>query len=162
MRLTYEGAKNATESKRAMIVLTALAVLGCGSGDSDDGGGSGGNTGTAGGNPDQGFTDCGVQRCQPGQHCNNLVCVNGCASDVNCASGQTCQDIDADLRTGTCQGSSVPPPTKDCDAYCAKAAACQSPTVSMCEQECAGFSSECVACVVDSNCGDGCETLCGF
>jgi hypothetical protein len=59
-----------------------------------------------------GTTDCGgfKDKCQAGQHCDNLTCVTGCLTDNNCPEGQPCgQD-------GTCSnGASAPPPSSPCE-----------------------------------------------
>lgn len=132
---------------------TGMAGLGGTGGISGMGGGMGG----AGG----GVSACGIMQCQAGQHCFNGVCVNGCLTSDNCASGQTCEDINPDTSIGTCRNRPVAP-VKDCDAFCMKAFACQDPEAIFCMDQCIGLSAECVACVVASNCGAGCEAQCAF
>jgi hypothetical protein len=148
----------------ACVLLLALCLTGCGDdgsdpGDSGGGSGSGGASGS--GAAGAGDTPCGVSRCEAGQHCNNGLCVDGCLSDSNCASNQRCEDIDDLSHIGTCRNVATAP-AKDCQTFCAKAAACMDPEAALCEQKCAGLSSECVACVNDSNCGAGCDAVCAL
>jgi hypothetical protein len=150
--------------------MISLATVACGGdggdGDGDDGaggtsssGGSGsGNTGNTG---NVGNTTCGASNCEAGQHCNNGVCVNGCLTDANCGSNQSCQDIDDVTSTGTCRNNPTAP-MKDCDALCQKAQACNDPNAADCYQLCDAASAECVACLIDSNCGEGCDDACAF
>jgi hypothetical protein len=100
-----------------------------------------------------------VSRCEAGQHCNNGLCVNGCLTAANCLASQTCEDVDSFTNIGTCRDAPVAP-TKDCEAFCAKAMACFDPEVVICDQKCAALSAACVGCVNDSNCGAGCDELC--
>jgi len=144
-----------------LVILAACSLLfACGSDDAADGGDD--DDGGKGG-LDTGFTECGEFTCQPGQHCDNFVCLDGCLSNVNCAADQSCAEIDSASKLGTCQNepgsSSGPGPDKDCAAFCDKATACGAPE--QCQQICDAASSECVSCVIDSNCGQGCESLCG-
>jgi hypothetical protein len=157
-------------------VLLALALMlsgaACGE-DSSNGGGTSGMAGTSGaggaggaggmagasGAGGGGQTLCGIQTCEAGQHCNNGVCVNGCLTAANCLQGQTCEDIDSLSQIGTCRAAAVAP-MKDCQAFCDKALACMDPDVALCEQQCTGLSAECVSCVIDSNCGVGCDAVC--
>lgn len=134
----------------------AMAGSGNGSGGTSNSGGSsnGGSSSNGGGN---GTTNCGAFNCQAGQYCSNGVCVNGCLTDANCGANQTCQDIDDVTSQGTCRNTT---PTKDCDAFCSKAETCQAPDADMCMQICDAMSSACVACVIDSNCGTGCDAEC--
>ena len=57
----------------------------------------------------QGYTACGSVTCSPGQNCANpslSVCEEGCISDANCLSGQTCDPNG--FPTRICIGSSLP------------------------------------------------------
>lgn len=161
---------------RYVTLLAPLCLLpACGSddGDSKEDGGSnaGGNASTGGsaasnggsGNPTAGSSNanaCGIQNCNAGQYCANGICMNGCLTDTNCGSGQTCRDIEAETKVGTCRNQDPEPPAKDCDAFCDKALACQDPEWVQCMQICTGLSAACVACVNDSNCGAGCDSVC--
>lgn len=138
---------------KLVLVAACSFLFACGSDDSGDD--DGGNEAQAG------FTECGDLTCQPGQHCSNLLCLDGCLSNVNCAADQTCTDIDSASKLGTCQNDEGPGPGKDCDTFCEKSGACNGPTGEQCQQVCDAASSECVACVNDSNCGQGCESVCG-
>jgi hypothetical protein len=149
---------------RVLSVACVLGLVACGSDSDDDGGGSGGSGsggsgsgGSSGSGGGDGSTTCGVQNCAAGQHCQTLVCVNGCLTDDNCASNQTCADIDDMTHIGTCRNQAA---AKDCDAFCEKSEACGDPDTAQCQQQCEGFSAECVSCVNDSNCGQGCEAAC--
>jgi hypothetical protein len=142
-----------------LVLSCALGVIACGSDDnrgdgsggaSNESGGSG-NAGNGGGN-----TTCGASRCEPGQHCNNGICVAGCLTDANCGNAQQCADIDGDTKIGTCKSA----PTKDCDALCEKAVACSDPDADQCMTLCEAASAACVSCLVDSNCGEGCDAVC--
>lgn len=138
--------------------LLVFGVSGCGSDGSSGGGGAGGSSGAQGGHPSTDST-CGASHCDVGQHCFNGVCIDGCLTDANCAATQRCEDVNADTKIGTCKAAPVAP-AKDCDAFCRKAQACQDPEAALCMQKCEGYSAECVACVNDSNCGDGCDGVC--
>ena len=154
------------------LLSLTTACSGADDGDGDGGGdpssggssstGSGGSAPTAGstgsGGGSTGVTTCGSFNCEAGQHCNNAVCVNGCLTDANCGPNQSCQDIDTISAIGTCKNNPTAP-TKDCDALCQKAAACGD-TSGDCMQLCTAASAACVACLNDSNCGEGCEETC--
>lgn len=86
-----------------LLLLLGLAVPACG-GDSGD--------------SRQGFTQCGTFTCQPGQSCQNFACIPGCQSNVNCASDQTCEDIDSGSHIGTCQNKSNPMTMPMTDSVC--------------------------------------------
>ena len=139
-------------------LICCASLLGCGS---DAGSGPPGAGSHDDGSTKAGFTKCGAVECQPGQFCYNILCQTGCQSNVNCAADQTCSDIDGTTHVGTCQNTAPPPPTKDCAAFCEKSKVCNVPNIEICPQLCEAASSECVACVIDSNCGQGCESLCG-
>jgi hypothetical protein len=134
----------------------------CGGQSSGGSGGTGGIAGTSGApaTGGAGARTCGESTCEAGQHCFNGICVNGCLTDDDCNTNQSCQDIDTVTSIGACKDKPVVP-TKDCQAFCSKALACQDPDAALCTQRCAGESAECVACVVSSNCGIGCDSLCG-
>jgi hypothetical protein len=149
---------------RVLSVACVFGLAACGS-DADDDGGSGGTSGSGGSGSGasggtgggDGTTTCGVQNCTVGQHCQNLVCVNGCLTDDHCGSNQTCAEIDDVTHIGTCRNMTA---AKDCEAFCEKSEACGDPNVAQCQQQCDGFSADCVACVNDSNCGEGCDAIC--
>lgn len=158
-------------------VALALTLSACGSDDSGNeksgssGSSSGGSGSSSGGSGTStggsasssagtvGKTSCGLSTCEAGQYCDNGLCLNGCLTDANCGANQSCTDIDADTKVGTCKNQVVAP-AKDCDAFCRKSLACMDPDFVMCMQVCEGSSGACVACVNDSNCGEGCETVC--
>ncbi len=151
------------------VSITLAACSGAGADDGSDGSSSSGaatssaGTSSAGTSSSSGgstgTTTCGAQQCEAGQHCENLLCVNGCLTDSNCASNQTCQDINADTSIGTCKNNATTP-TKDCNALCEKAQACQDPNAAQCMQLCTAASAECVQCLINSNCGEGCDGVC--
>lgn len=136
-----------------------LGVFACGSddgdpGSGDDGSGGSGNTGNTG-NTSDGTSVCGTGKCEAGQYCDNGFCENGCLTAANCGSGQECVDIDPVFKVGTCKSA----PMKDCNAVCEKAAACGEPT-DQCMAFCTAASSACISCLADSNCGQGCDSVC--
>jgi hypothetical protein len=139
--------------------------VGGASGQSGSGGAAGqagvGGASGQGGVGGDGTTVCGAGQCEAGQHCFNGICINGCLTDNNCNSNQSCQDINPNTSVGTCRNRPMMA-TKDCDAFCMKAFACQDPEAIFCMDQCIGLSAECVTCVVASNCGAGCESMCAF
>jgi hypothetical protein len=149
------------------LVASALVLAACGSDDGEGSESSGGGTG-GGGNGSAASSNgggtpqptCGVSTCEVGQHCNNLLCVDGCLTDANCGAEQTCADIDADTKIGTCRNAPVAP-MKDCDALCEKAEACMDPLAPMCMDLCVAASAACVTCLVESNCDGDCDAHCG-
>jgi hypothetical protein len=153
------------------MILALALMLGataCAGESTEAGGGSGGASGMAGasgagaggaGGGGGGESMCGISTCEAGQHCNNGICVNGCLTTANCLQSQTCEDIEPLAQIGTCRDKPVAP-TKDCEAFCDKALACMDPDVAMCAQLCAGLSAACVSCVINSNCGMGCDEPC--
>jgi len=124
------------------------------------GGGTGGNGITACGN----FPDQQPKSCQAGQYCADegfSECLNGCLSNVNCTSDQSCIK-EAGQNVGTCQTvqGSVP-----CDTVCSKLKACAPATTDeMCDQFCAGTNDACKTCVANANCtdADACTAECGL
>lgn len=148
-------------------VLTGIMVLAACGDDGDDGndeGGDGDSSGGGGGKGEGGTTTCGLQTCESGQYCSNMICLDGCLSDKNCASNQTCEDMNEDTHVGTCRNKPQQA-TKDCDAFCDKAEACflegNDVNAANCMQACKAASAACVSCVNDSNCGQGCDDVCG-
>lgn len=154
-------------------MIAIVAAVGCGgeggtsgtSGGSGSGNGSGNGSGSGSGSASsggssghKGETQCGGVTCQPGQYCDNIACLNGCLSGNNCGENQSCKDIDPMTHVGTCQDD---PAAKDCDTYCQKSMACGGPIGILCQMECDASSTACVSCVNDSNCGQGCEGVCG-
>jgi hypothetical protein len=144
-----------------MAPLTA-----CGGSESTDGAGGGGssgnNTSTSSGGSN-GTTPCGAvdgspKQCIAGQYCKDetlSICDNGCLSNSNCASDQQCMK-DSGANVGSCQGTA----TKDCATFITKCQACQGG--SSCTQAfCDAASAECITCVNNSNCGQGCDSACG-
>jgi len=99
-----------------------------------------------------GSTSCGSNTCPAGQYCAQAQtgsCTPGCTSDQNCASGSKCTNIDDVIKVGTCSETQAP---KDCAGFLKKCQACGGGTA--CTQSlCDRFSSACVSCVAQSNCG---------
>lgn len=148
----------------AFAAFVLLSGLGC-----DDGNGQlPTNT-----NPDNppATTSCGTVNCAVGQYCQDptlAICQNGCLTDSNCASNQTCQKT-AGATTGACVNKVVEPPTPtgNCDAFCSKSMACNpSITAAQCEQVCAGLNDTCKSCIAGANCASlddetACQSECG-
>ncbi|HVZ36678.1 MAG TPA: hypothetical protein VG963_29820, partial [Polyangiaceae bacterium] len=105
-------------------------------------------------------TPCGVQTCSAGQYCDNSLCSNGCLSDDNCASNQSC-DKQAGENVGTCQTHGTA--DKDCPAYVRKCVACGGDN-DECQRQCDVANAECTSCVVSqSGCIlSSCINLCQF
>jgi hypothetical protein len=153
----------------ALALMLGLSASACGEESTEPGAGSGGASGMAGasgaggagggGAEGDGRTMCVITTCEAGQHCNNGVCINGCLTMANCLGSQTCEDIDSLTQIGTCRERPVAA-MKDCQAFCVKALACMDPDVALCDQLCTGLSAACVSCVIDSNCGEGCDEIC--
>ena len=152
----------------ALFALALASSTACGNDDSGSGNtGVGGATGTpgTGTGTGNGTTPCGGQTCSAGQHCDNLLCQDGCLADTNCASNQTCVKAGG-VNTGSCQNNTVtPPPTGGVtlEAFCKKAKACRPVTTDAeCKQIFDGTNETCHVCVVGSNCGgsDACRTEC--
>jgi hypothetical protein len=162
----------------ACLGLVSFIFAACGSDDpgtpaAGSGGGNGvggsGQAGTGGGgNPSNGVTPCGnfpdqvAKSCIAGQYCEDEIfskCANGCLSDTNCTSEQTCAKSATNV--GSCQAKVA---GKDCPAFVTKCKACEpTATDAKCQQLCDGVSTECVNCVKDANCTDTkCNALCGM
>ena len=97
----------------ALILLTSVASCGAPSASNP----------TCGDPKRTGITDCPTYniQCQIGSYCNpkaasNSYCLNGCASDANCASNQHCLKCDATSSYGTCQDCSVTACVSTCAA----------------------------------------------
>lgn len=164
----------------AVALVFGLGVAGCGS--DDDGGsnngtggassgtggassGTGGSSSTGNGvTPCGNFPDSQPKSCQAGQYCADEIisdCQNGCLSNTNCASDQTCEKS-AGEDVGTCQAVQG---STECAPVCAKLQACDpSITQAMCDQFCAGTNEACKTCVVNANCTnpDACANDCDF
>ncbi|MEZ4380534.1 MAG: hypothetical protein R3A79_04255 [Nannocystaceae bacterium] len=132
---------------------------------------SGGSTGSTGGEMGDGVTDCtppGLEKvvCQAGQYCADQVlaeCENGCLSNDNCTSEQTCEKA-AGEDVGTCQNTAPDGPTLD--EFCMKLLTCDpSGTMDQCTTIYNGTNEGCHNCIVDGNCGDindgSCDASCG-
>jgi hypothetical protein len=138
------------------ICLLIAGATGCGGDDSGDGPGpgssSGGSSSTTGGSERTGVTECGIQQCSAGQHCDNLICQNGCLSDDNCAANQTCAKEGGE-NIGSCQNTTTTAPGKDCDAFVTLCSNCgESP--GNCQSICDYESNACIECVLNTG---GCD-----
>jgi hypothetical protein len=109
----------------------------------------GGDGGSGPGDPKRGYVACGSVTCNPGQHCDNLLCIAGCQSNDNCASDQTCTSIDTTTHIGTCQNQSAPdmaPPADSltrCKNSCLKMVTCNLISVnegSGCQTDCSSYT----------------------
>lgn len=132
-----------------------------GTGSTSSGGSSGGSSsgGSSGSGTRTGETECGGQKCSANQHCDNLFCADGCASDLNCASNQSCVKSGGE-NFGTCQNATTPT-TKDCAGWQEKCVACGE-TAANCTAACKVITSECIECVKgESGCNqEACKSLC--
>lgn len=167
------------------FVCTGIALGACSSDsstgdDDDDSTSSSGGATSSGGSSANGVTACGNNlredvKCQAGQYCEDQtlsICTDGCLSNTNCADDQECIKADGENK-GSCQkkvggGSSSSSSSSSGgggatqDAFCEKAQACDtSITDAQCAQLYAATNDACHECVVDSNCGAGCDTVCG-
>lgn len=113
-----------------------------------------------------GETQCGNAICQAGRYCensNSSVCLNGCASNNNCATGETCEKVGIQT-IGTCKGGAAP---VDCGAICDKLKVCSPddfPGQTECVTKCNALSTTCKTCLSDAGCDSGpnaCATECG-
>lgn len=170
------------------LALTALIFApACDSGDdtdtssgettAGDGDGDGDSSGSGSGGDSEGTTPCGMfgdeaVSCPPGQYCADSVlsmCENGCLSNENCASDQTCEKADGE-DVGTCQNNDATTtgaegPTEE--EFCDKLLICDmSGTMEQCSIVYAGTNVECHQCIIDGNCGDindgSCDAACGI
>ncbi len=136
-----------------------------------------------------GYTECGTIKCSPGQFCDDprfSACLNGCLSNVNCASDQECKKA-AGNTDGSCvnkASTTNPPPMGEalaaCQAACDKSQTCGyfgPGDVVDCKSGCSQLSgvaqqalADCVknaSCTstlpscFNSNCGTGVFTCCG-
>ncbi len=89
--------------QRRLLVLLALTLGACGSGD--------------GGEDRQGFTACGdfpgskPKTCNPGQYCSDEIfseCSSGCLGDYNCEEGSVCRKEPGE-NEGICEGAGPGP-----------------------------------------------------
>lgn len=122
-----------------------------------------------------GQTQCGPDpsfsvTCQAGQYCANQDlrdCQNGCLSNQNCASDQTCI-IPTGESVGACQNNTNPTPTGATrDEFCGRLQACDPANYSdaFCDNFYAGTNAECHNCIAGANCAnalDVCASACGF
>ena len=110
-----------------------------------------------------GMTTCGSVTCNPGQYCYGQgACTSGCESNVNCASGETCQKASG-FETGSCVGGSVTT-TVSRDDFCTKAKACDpSLSESACTQLFNGAGETCKKCLMAESCSTlaNCNSTCG-
>lgn len=169
-------ARTSTRISTALALL-ALLVLpsACTSDDGsdtkgeDESGGNGDGDGDGGGD---GVTDCTppglpTVECAAGQYCADpvlAVCENGCLSNANCLSDQTCVKADGE-NVGTCQNMAGEGPTEQ--EFCDKLLVCDpSGTMELCSMIYAGTNATCHQCIVDGNCGDindgSCDSACGL
>lgn len=164
-----------------LFATTALLMPACAGDDGDDsdgsdssattsGGGSGGSS--TGGAEGDGVTDCtppALEKvvCQAGQYCADQVlgdCQNGCLSNDNCTSEQTCEKA-AGEDVGSCQNTGPGGPSLD--EVCMKLLTCdQSGTMDQCTTFYNATNEGCHQCIVDGNCGDindgSCDSSCGL
>jgi len=119
-----------------------------------------------------GVTDCssgafGDVVCQAGQYCDDMVlsiCENGCLSNDNCTSDQTCEKASGE-DVGSCQNTAPGGPTEE--EFCMKVLTCDpSGTMELCSMLYAGTNEACHQCIDAGNCGDinegSCNADCGF
>ncbi len=161
-------------------MLTIAACPGDDEGSSDDAASADGtNSGNAtnggndtGGDLGDGVTDCSSQGfgevvCQAGQYCEDSVlsiCTNGCLSNDNCTSEQTCEK-GAGEDVGSCQN--VGPGGPSLEEFCMKLLTCDmSGTMDQCTTVYNATNEGCHQCIVDGNCGDvnggSCDMACGI
>lgn len=145
----------------SLVACTTNTTSPAPSSSSSSGGSSSGGSSSGGTTSERtGVTECAGQNCQAGQYCINLHCETGCGSDNNCAANQTCvKESGEDV--GSCQNTSTPTPTKDCDGWQEKCVACGE-TAANCTAACKVITSECIECVKsESGCNqDACKSLC--
>jgi hypothetical protein len=124
--------------KRLMSLGIALLVLGAACGGSSDEGSPTGGTGGGTGTPPAQRPSCGAVSCQIGQYCEDARasrCVDGCLSNQDCASNQTCDTSNkrcVNNVAATSQG-------QRCSQACDKARNCNAITAaqnSMCKSKC--------------------------
>jgi len=170
-------ARTATRISTALTLLALLALPSACTDDADDTGNdeTGGNSGDGdgdGGDGD-GITDCtppGVTdpvECAAGQYCSDpvlAICENGCLSNANCLSDQTCEK-DSGQDVGSCQNKAGDGPTEE--EFCDKLLTCDpSGTEAQCSMVYAATNQTCHECIVDGNCGDindgSCDSACGL
>lgn len=159
-------------------MLTMAACPGDDEGSSDDaasadGTNSGNDSNATGGGPlGDGVTDCtppGLDQvvCQAGQYCEDQVlaiCTNGCLSNDNCTSEQSCEK-GAGEDVGSCQNVGPGGPTLE--VFCMKLLTCDpAGTMDQCTTVYNGTNEMCHQCIVDGNCGDvnggSCDMACGI
>lgn len=87
----------------------------------------------------QGFTECNLMTCQPGQYCG-LGCANGCLSDVNCACNQVCDKL-AGQDVGTCVARAPEPTGTTGAATTADPTEGVNPWAMQCEHDCDGLNT---------------------
>ncbi len=108
-------------------------------------------------NNENGFTACGDETCQPGQHCSDPAlsfCTNGCTSDLNCTADSRCEDIDDFDGIGTCaetggegegegEGEPNEDPLEACQAACDHFQACglAAAEAASCRTDCVGLNT---------------------
>lgn len=106
--------------------------------------------------------------CQAGQYCEDAVlamCTNGCLSNENCTSEQTCIK-EPGMDVGSCQNMLDDVSQAD---FCEKMLTCDVAgeiSAEYCGLIYAGTNSTCHHCVIDGNCGDlnagACDSSCGL
>ncbi len=149
-----------TMMKRILSSLTlALALTACG---------PAGEVGEMPSGLDPGFSSCSAGdlgvTCQPGQYCadaNTATCALGCLSDLNCASGQTCQK-DPGANLGSCQSGAMTPPSNNTPSNNSTGnntpgSNSMSPTPATCDAACAQVEANCGASVDVSGCLPNCQ-----
>jgi hypothetical protein len=146
----------------SLVACTVNNTPGTGTSSSSSGGSSGGSSsgGSSGSTTERtGETECGGQKCTANQHCDNLFCATGCASDNNCATNQSCVKSSGE-DFGTCQNTTTPT-TKDCAGYQEKCTTCGESEAN-CTASCKVITAECIECVKNtSGCQlDECKPVC--
>lgn len=107
-----------------------------------------------GGNPEQGFSDCGGVTCAPGQYCADPItsfCENGCTSDHNCEDGTHCEITDDFFNEGECvpdqertEDPTPADPLAACQAACDHFQDCGlgAAEAAQCRSDCSGLSAD--------------------
>ena len=161
-----------------LALVSLMFAPACDSGDDSDSSSSAADTTTGDGDGAEGSTPCGMfgndpVTCSAGQYCADSVlalCENGCLTNDNCASDQTCIKADGE-DVGSCQNNDDPdPPDPEGPTeaeFCEKLLVCDmSGTMEQCSIIYTGTNVTCHQCIIDGNCGDinggSCDVACGI
>lgn len=138
----------------AMAAICVLLFVACGgpgknNSNTNDNTNATSNSNTNSQPPQQGFTECGSIKCQPGQYCydpNLDDCRSGCLSNINCASDQTCEKGVA--KVGNCKNKTTTQPPTDalqaCKDACDKLQKCELLAVAEtvgCKNDCSSLTT---------------------